>query len=104
MNKNEITNEQQWMLLVLLLKELAIQKFGNGYQSKIASKTDFTQAYISRIFDLKYKVSLKNFLIIAKAIEINFFFESKDSETDLNISFEKAMEQLGRRPLKMPKN
>lgn len=104
MTKNENTNEQQWMLFVLLLKELAIQKFGNGYQSKIASKTDFTQAYISRIFDLKYKVSLKNFLIIAKAIEINFFFESKDSETDLNIAFEKAMESIGRRPLKMPKN
>lgn len=104
MKNNKNTNEQQWMLLVLLLKELAIHKLGNGWQTQLAEKTNFTQSNISRLFSLKYSPSLKNFLIIAKAIEVNFFFEDKKVVSDLNIIFEKAMESLVRRPLKMTKN
>jgi hypothetical protein len=88
----------------LLLKELAIQKLGNGWQTKLADKTNFTQSNISRLFSLKYTPSLKNFLILAKAIEVNFFFEDKEGKTDLNKAFENAMEALGRRPDKLPKN
>lgn len=97
-------NEQQWKLLVLLLKELAIQKLGNGWQTQLAENTNFTQSNISRMFGLKYAPSLKNFLILAKAIEVNFFFEDKEGTTDLNLAFEKAMESLGRRLYKLPKN
>jgi len=102
--KNNNTNEQQWQLLVLLLKELAIQKYGKGWQTHLAEKTHFTQGNISRMFGLKYTPSLKNFMIIAKAIEVNFFFEDKEGKTDLNLAFENAMESLGRRPDKLPKN
>lgn len=104
MKNNENTNEQQWKLLVLLLKEIAIQKHGKGWQTYLSEKTKFAQSNISRMFGLKYTPSLKNFLIIAKALEVNFFFEDKESKTDLNLAFENAMEALGRRPDKLPKN
>lgn len=97
-------NEQQWKLLVLLLKEVAIQKLGNGWQTQLADKTNFTQSNISRLFSLKYTPSLRNFLILAKAIEVNFFFEDKKGESDLNLAFENAMDALGRRPENLPKN
>jgi DNA-binding phage protein len=97
-------NEQQWKLLVLLLKEIAVQKLGNGWQTQLAKKTDFTQSNISRMFGLKYTPSFKNFLIIAKALNVNFFFEDKDDVTDLNIAFNNAMDALGRRPENLPKN
>ena len=47
-----------------------------------------------------------NYLIlkISKAIGVNFFFEDKESKTDLNQAMEKAMEALGRRVDKLSKN
>lgn len=50
------------------------------------------------------KPTLPTFLEIAKAIGINFFFEDKESKTDLNLAMEKDMEALGRRVDKLPKN
>tara|TARA_R110002050_G_scaffold145702_3_gene271195 strand:- start:1507 stop:1827 length:321 start_codon:yes stop_codon:yes gene_type:complete len=100
----ENTNEQQWKLLVLLLKEIAIEKHGTGWQTYLADNTPFAQSNISRMFGLKYTPSLKNYLIIAKALKVNFFFEDQESITDLNLAFEKAMESLGRRENKLPKN
>jgi hypothetical protein len=47
---------------------------------------------------------LPTFLEIAKSIEVNFFFEDKESKTDLNLAMEKAMETLGRIADKLPKN
>lgn len=104
MDHNQNTNEQQWQLLVLLLKEIAIQKHGKGWQTHLAEETHFSQGNISRMFGLKYTPSFKNFLIIAKALKVNFFFEDQDSTTDLNKAFESAMEALGRRADKLPKN
>ena len=98
-NKNQ---NEQWMLLVLLLKEIADQK--GITQGQIAEKTGLLQSNISRFFSLKYKPTLDTFLQVAKAIKVNFFFEDQDSKTDLNLAMEKAMEQLGRRVDKLPKN
>lgn len=94
---NDRSNEQQWQLLVLLLKEIAIAKYGIGWQAKLVEKTNFSQGNMSRIFSLKYIPSLSNFLKIASALEVYFFFEDKESKTDLNLCFEKAMNNLGRR-------
>ena len=94
MKNTENTNEQQWKLLVLLLREIAIQKHGIGWQTWISENTPFAQSNISRMFGLKYTPSLNNLLIIAKALNVNFFFEDKESKADLNIAFENAMEQL----------
>jgi len=96
-NKNE-----QWMLLVLLLKEIAEEK--GITQNQIAEQTGMIQSAVSRFFSLKFKPTLDTFLQVSKAIKVNFFFEDQESKTDLNKCFEKAMEQLGRRVDKLPKN
>jgi DNA-binding phage protein len=98
---NKKQNEQ-WMLLVLLLKEIAEKK--GVTQGQIADQTGLLQSNISRFFSLKYKPTLDTFLQISKAIKVNFFFEDQDSKTDLNQAMERAMEELGRRVDKLPKN
>lgn len=73
---NQNTNEQQWKLLVFLLDEIRQQK--GITQQEIADKTGLIRSNISRFFSAKFTPDLKNFLIIAKAIEVNFFFEDKE--------------------------
>jgi DNA-binding phage protein len=101
MAQNQNQNEQ-WMLLVLLLKEIADKK--GITQGQIAEQTGLIQSNISRFFSLKYKPTLDTFLQVAKAVKVNFFFQDQEDKTDLNQCFEKAMEQLGRRVDKLPKN
>jgi transcriptional regulator with XRE-family HTH domain len=98
-NKNQ---NEQWMLLVLLLKEISEQK--GITQNQIAEQTGLIQSNVSRFFSLKYKPTLDTFLQVAKAIKVNFFFDDQESKTDLNLAFEKAMVELGRRVNKLPKN
>lgn len=101
MQQNTNQNEQ-WKLLVLLLKEIAQSK--NITQDEIADVTGMHQSSVARFFSLKYKPTLDTFLQIARAIKVNFFFEDPENKTDLNQAFESAMEQLGRRSDKLPKN
>ena len=96
-NQNE-----QWVLLVYLLDE--IRKQNGQTMQDIADKVGIIQSHVARFFSAKYKPNLALFLDIAKAVDVNFFFEPKNSKTDLNIAFEQAMEKLGRRPDKLPKN
>ena len=98
-NKNQ---SEQWMLLVLLLKQIAEQK--ELTQEIIAEKAQMHQSHISRFFALKYAPNIDTFLKVSKAIGVNFFFESTESKTNLNLAMEKAMEELGRRVNKLPKN
>ena len=91
MSQNKNQNEQ-WMLLVLLLKEIAEKK--GVTQGQIAEQTGLLQSNISRFFSLKYKPTLDTFLQISKAIKVNFFFEDQESKTDLNEAMEHAMEEL----------
>jgi DNA-binding phage protein len=102
MNEKQNSNEQHWMLLVLLLKEIADKK--GITQMQIANDTGLIQSNVSRFFSLKYKPTLDTFLQVAKSIKVNFFFEDQEDKSDLNQCFEKAMEQLGRRIEKLPKN
>lgn len=99
---NQPTNEEHWKLLVLLLKEIAKEK--NISQEMIAEKTGLLQSNVSRVFSLLYVPRLDTYLKIANAIGINFFFEDKESTTDLSVLFERAMTELGRRPNSLPKN
>jgi DNA-binding phage protein len=96
-NQNE-----QWMLLVLLLKEIAGQK--SISINEIAEKANMEQSSVSRFFSLKFKPTLHTFLEIAKAIGVNFFFQDQNGKSDLNTAMERAMDQLGRRIEKLPKN
>ena len=99
---NQPNNEEHWKLLVLLLKEIAKEK--NISQEMIAEKTGLLQSNVSRVFSLLYVPRLDTYLKIANAIGINFFFEDKESNTDLSVMFERAMTELGRRPNNLPKN
>ncbi|NHZ84408.1 MAG: hypothetical protein GWP19_00825 [Planctomycetia bacterium] len=87
--KKQITNEQQWKLLVLILKKISEEK-GISHQ-KIADVTGLQRSNVTRMFGLKYSPNMKTFLMVAKAINVNFFFEDKDSKMDLNKTFEAAM-------------
>ena len=101
MNKENNQNGQ-WQLLVLILKKIAESK---GLSNReIANRTGLLESNISRFFSLRYRPRLDLFLEVAKAIGVNFFFEDKDGTTDLNLIFEKAMTELGRRPKNPPKN
>ena len=62
------------------------------------------QGRVCRFFNCKFEPKLRTFLKIAKAMKVNFFFEDQESQTDLNLPMEKAMEQLGKRQNKLPKN
>ena len=96
-NKNE-----HWKVLVLLLKEIADQK--GISQNEISEQTGMLQSAISRFFSLKFKPTLDTFLQVAQALKVNFFFEDQENKSDLNLAFEKAMTELGRRPENLPKN
>lgn len=93
---------EQDMILVQLLKEIAEEK--GITQLEIAEKTGYQRSNISRVFSLRYTPRLDVFLNIAKAVGVNFFFEDKESKTDLSVMFERAMTALGRRSLKGDSN
>lgn len=99
---NQNNENEQWKLLVLLLKEIAESK--GISQKEIAEGSGLLQSNVSRFFSLKYKPTLDTFLQVAKAIKVNFFFEDQEEKTDLTLAFEKAMTELGRRPDNLPKN
>lgn len=77
---NKQSNEQQWKLLVLLLKNIAGQK-GISHRD-IAKRTGLHKSNVTRIFSLKYSPTLKTFLNVAKAIGVNFFFKDQDGQRD----------------------
>lgn len=99
---NQNNQDQQWKLLVLLLKEIAESK--GITQNQIGEIAEMHQSHVSRFFGLKFPPNINTFLKVAKAINVNFFFEDKDDKADMNVVFEKAMTALGRRPDNLPKN
>lgn len=100
---NKVENiEQHWRLLVMMLKLIAADK--KITQQVIASKTGLDQAAISRALSGRICPSLRVFILIARAVGVNFFVEDQDSDTDLSLIMERAMTQLGRRPDKLPSN
>lgn len=95
-------NDYHWKVLVTFLEQIARQK--GITQEQIAEATGMKQQSIARVFSLKFVPKLHTFLAIAGAVGVNFFFEDKEGTSDLTKGFEAAMEKLGRRPDKLPKN
>lgn len=95
----ENTFEQSEKLLLALLKEIAKDK-GLSIQD-LSERTGFQPTNMSKILNGGYSPTLKIFLKIAHAVEVNFFVEDKESKTNLNVMMVKAMESIGRRK---PKN
>lgn len=99
-NKQEQNaNEQSWRLSVQILREIAEAK--GISQQEIANRTGMKRPSISRIFSHKFSPTLKTFILIAKAIEVNFFFEDKERKVELNVMFERAMTAIGSSPDKL---
>lgn len=72
-------NNNNWKVLVLLLKEIADQK--GISQNEISEQTGMLQSAVSRFFSLKFKPTLETFLQVAQALKINFFFEDQEEKT-----------------------
>jgi transcriptional regulator with XRE-family HTH domain len=98
----ENTQDDNSKMMIFLLKEIAKQK--NITQEEIANKIGVHRQQINRFFKADNNPTLSMFISVAKALEVNFFFEDKEEKTDLNIAFNNAMELLGRRPDKLSKN
>ena len=100
---NQQSNEHHWMVLVLFLRKIAEAK--KIPQHEIAEKSGLKQSNISRMFNLQYCPNLRTFISVARAIEVNFFFEDKsEKDNELNVLFEQAMTELGRRQDSLKKN
>lgn len=98
----KVKNETDWQFFVLLLKEIATVK-GITHED-IANKTGLKRPNVTRFFALNHKPTLDIFLQVAKSIGVNFFFEDKEQKSDLTVCFNRAMDELGRRPGKISKN
>lgn len=94
--------ENHWKAFALFFKNVMEAKGMTVYA--LAKKTEMQESTIHRFFNLDFCLRFDRVLKIVHALELNLFFESRDSDSDLNQSFEKAMEELGRRAGKLPKN
>jgi len=102
MTDNQLPQDQHWKVLVLMLKKIAEDK-GMTIQ-EVADTAGLKRQNVSRMFLLNVEPQLSTFLAVARAIGVNFFIEDREGKTELNVLFEAAMTELGRRPDKLPKN
>tara|TARA_A100000171_G_C2111354_1_gene135224 strand:+ start:608 stop:946 length:339 start_codon:yes stop_codon:yes gene_type:complete len=102
MNNNKNEPSEHWKVFALFFQEAMKDKEMNS--SQLAEKIGVHRSTLKRFFDLDFPLKFDVILKIVHALELNLFFESRNSETDLNQLFEKAMTELGRRPDKLPKN
>jgi DNA-binding phage protein len=91
-----------WKLIMFTLKEIALQK-GITHQD-IADATGLLRSNVTRIFAARYCPSLDMVVKVAAAVGVNIFMEDLDGTTDLSQAFQKAMDELGRRPEQLPRN
>lgn len=94
--------EEHWKVFARLLKHTAESK--NISIAGLARDTEMSRSTINRFFNLEFCLRFDYVLRIMKALELNIFIETRDSDTDINKLFEKAMDDLGRRPDNFPKN
>lgn len=99
---NQNTHPDSWRVLVLFIAEIARSK--RITHEMIAQRTGLHRSNVTRFLTIKYCPNLDIFLKLLKAVEINVFFEDRESKSDLNVLFEKAMEALGRRTKNIPEN
>jgi len=98
---NNQSTEQHWQVLVLLLKNIAAEK--GITREQISDKTGMKASSISRIFSLRYRVTLANYVSIAQAIGVNLFIDDKDSKAveDAEEALRKEQEQEQEQEMKI---
>lgn len=102
MNKQDTPQSEHWKVFALFFKNAMEAK---GIKpSNLAAKIGASPSTITRFFDLEFCLRFDYILKIAHALELNIFFETRDESAKINKWFEDAMEELGRRPDKLPKN
>lgn len=94
--------ENNTKFMITLLKAIADQKGITNYQ--MSQGTGIGQTNLALYFNHATMPSLEKFLKIATFLEVNFYFEARDSKTDINKAMERAMSDLGRRPDNLPMN
>jgi len=99
-NKNP--HPDSWKILVLFIAEIAREK--HITHEMIAQRTGLHRSHVTRFLSVRYCPTLETYLKLLKAVEVNIFFEDRESNSDMNVLFEKAMYALGRRPDKLPEN
>lgn len=72
--------------------------------SQLAKQVDLSPSTITRFFNLEFCLKFDAVLKIVHALDLNLFFETRDQSAEMSKWFEDAMDQLGRRPNKLPKN
>src|SRR5690554_6715456 len=96
------TMGEHWKVFARLLKHTAESK--NISIAVLAEGADMSRSTIYRFFNLEFCLRFDYVLRIIKALELNIFIESRDSDTELNKLFEKAMDDIGQRSDNLPKN
>lgn len=99
---NQLPQDQHWKVLVLILKKIAEDK--DMTIQEVADTAGLKRQNVSRMFLLNVEPQLSTFLAVARAIGVNFFIEDQEGKSELNVLFEAAMTELGRRPDNLPKN
>ena len=102
MNIHKTPQGEHWKLLALFLENAMLGKGMN--RTQLGEKVGVHSSTIKRFFELDFCLKFDTVLAIAKELELNIFFETRDESAEISKWFEDAMEQLGRRPDKLPKN
>ncbi len=99
---NENTQGEYWKVLALFFENAMKAKGMN--RTQLAEQVGVHSSTIKRFFELEFCLKFDVVLDIVRALELNIFFETREESAEMNKWFEDAMEQLGRRPDKLPKN
>lgn len=102
MNNQVTPQSEYWKVLALFFKNAAQAKGLSPTQ--LAKRVGCAPSTLIRFFNLEFCVKLDLVLAIAHHLQLNILFETRDQSAELNKWFEEAMEQLGRRPDRLPKN
>lgn len=95
-------SKQHAIILCSLLFKIAEEKGITKY--KIAKEIGISRTNVGKIEKGEFVPQLWIFIAICRVVGVNFFFEDKEGESDLNKLFEKTMSDLGRRPDNLPLN
>ena len=78
---NELKYQEARKILLRFLSDQAKEK-GITHE-QIAAKTGFDRSNVGRMLAGKFSPSLDNFIRLAEAVNVYFFLEDKDSDSDL---------------------
>lgn len=85
-------SDQSWKLLVLTLHEISIIQGIN--LSEISKVSGIRQSTLRRFFSCQFKPTLPTLFLVACALNINFFTDTRDNNIFLREGYDKALEKI----------